>query len=489
MGARLDARLSVIAPDGTVLSDSRLPGSLVGQLANHSTRPEIVQARQDGFGTSRRDSDTTGRRYLYVARRVTGNPQIGFVRGAIHVEDLHADERTLLGPTAALIVAAIVILALPAYLIVRRWAAPVESLLEAGRKLAAGQLESPISAAGDDEFGELGAALEKTRLALLDKIRQAERQYHFLDLVVRGMKEGLLLVGADRRVRLVNDAFLSVFRPQVNPIGRPLSEIVRSPQIIQVIETVLETGKDQRERLKQLVERGRAFEVIAYAVRTEDAEARVGAVALFLDVTRIEKLEQTRRDFVANVSHELRTPLTSIKASAITLVDGAAEDDVLRERFLNTIVRQADRMAALVSDLSDLSRIETGSIQLDMRDVDVSTLVPDVIHQVSPRYEEMGLHVSVDLPLPFSVRADRGRLEQILVNLVDNAMKFNRSGGTVTVRGRFGPEGDPCWRSRTAGSVSPTRTKSASSSASTASSTPVPASTAAPAWGFRSANT
>lgn len=442
-GSLLAARITVIDPRGVVLADSRVPADHVRKLDNHASRPEVLAAKRDGLGQSMRLSASTGREYLYVARRIDGRAAFGTLRAAVRSEDLASEERALFGPTALLIVTAILILTVPAYFSVRRWSAPLESILEAGRKLAAGQLESSIHASGDDEFGELGAALEKTRLSLLGKIRQAERQYHFLDLVVRGMKEGLLLVGADRRVRLVNDAFLQVFQPQVPPVGRPLADIVRSPQIIHVIETVLETGRDQRERLKQLVERGRAFEVIAYAVRTEDEDARVGAVALFLDVTRIEKLEQTRRDFVANVSHELRTPLTSIKASAITLVDGAADDPDLRDRFLGTIVRQADRMTDLVSDLSDLSRIETGSIQLDLRDVDVSALVPDIIHQVAPRYGEMKLHVSVDLPLPFSVHADRGRLEQILVNLLDNAMKFNKPGGVVTVRGRMSSAGRP----------------------------------------------
>jgi two-component system phosphate regulon sensor histidine kinase PhoR len=322
-----------------------------------------------------------------------------------------------------------------AYWHARRWLRPLEDVVAASRRLAAGELESPVRTDSEGEIGEIETALERTRGTLLRKIRQLEGQYHLLELVFGGMKEALLVVDEERRVKLVNQAFRDVFRPAVIPEGRALSEVVRDPQVLRIIGGVLETGAERRERLPRLSPRGRAFEVISYALRTDDVEGRVGAVALFFDVTRIEKLEETRREFVANVSHELRTPLTSIKASAITLMDGTDDDVEMRERFLGTIVRQADRMTALVSDLTDLSKIETGAIELDVRDVDVAALAHDVFGQVAPRYEARELTTRIEMDSPFVIRADRGRVEQILVNLIDNAMKFSRPGGTVTVRG------------------------------------------------------
>jgi two-component system phosphate regulon sensor histidine kinase PhoR len=170
-------------------------------------------------------------------------------------------------------------------------------------------------------------------------------------------------------------------------------------------------------------------------LQAPDDRRTTGAVGLFFDLSRIEALETVRQEFVANVSHELRTPLTAIKAAALTLLEVPAEGEAGR-RFLETIHRNTERMTSLVDDLTDLSLIETGAIRLDIRPVDAAALAQDVVALLAPRYGALNLDVAVDLPRPFTIDADRRRLEQILVNLVDNAMKFNRRGGTVRITGR-----------------------------------------------------
>jgi two-component system phosphate regulon sensor histidine kinase PhoR len=409
----------------------------------HDDRPEIVGAIQRGWGSSERYSSTIGKRLFYVAMRIERDSDVGFARVAVPVSELAKAERAYLGPLIGLLVGSFLVLIVPIYLVVRRWSRPLEELIFSGERLAAGELDVAIPLGQTGELGALSSSMDRTRRALQRKIAEIEGQYQVLDLVVGGMKEALLLVDGDSRVKLVNDAFRQVFSPNVEPQGRRIDEAIRTPEIIKVIESVLESREDRRQRIGKLGSGNQVFEVVVTPVRVEEESERWGAVALFLDVTRIETLEKTRREFVANVSHELRTPLTSIKASAITLSDGAMEEPELAERFLSTIVRQADRMSALVADLSDLSRIETGAIELEIRDVEVPALVRDVITQVSTRHEGRGIRVLMDFGGTFTIKADRERLEQVLVNLVDNAMKFNHAGGTVTIRGSYSSEGRP----------------------------------------------
>lgn len=439
----LGARLSFIADNGSVLADSSQPGDAARALESHDDRPEIVGAIQRGWGSSERYSSTIGKRLFYVAMRVERESDVEFVRAAVPVSELAQAERAYLGPLIGLLVGAFLVLLVPIYLVVRRWSRPLEELIYSGERLAAGELDISIPLGQAGELGALSSSMDRTRRTLLHKIAEIEGQYHVLDLVVGGMKEALLLVDVDSRVKLVNDAFRQIFSPNVEPQGRRIDEAIRTPEIITIIELVIQSGEDRRQRIGKPGGGNQVFEVVVTPVRVEEQSDRWGAVALFLDITRIETLEKTRREFVANVSHELRTPLTSIKASAITLADGAMEEKELADRFLATIVRQADRMSALVADLSDLSRIETGAIELEIRDVEVPALVRDVISQVGTRHEGRDIRVLMDFSGPFTIKADRERLEQVLVNLVDNAMKFNHPGGTVTVRGFHNDEGRP----------------------------------------------
>jgi len=151
------------------------------------------------------------------------------------------------------------------------------------------------------------------------------------------------------------------------------------------------------------------------------------------DITRLEHLEDVRRNFVANVSHELRTPLTSIKAFVETLRDGGLTDRENSVKFLGIIQKHADRMGALIDDLTDLSLIETGAIALELAEIDAHPVVTDVVEQLEPRAESSEIEIEVEMPSPFHVRADRRRLEQVFLNLIDNAIKFNRTGGSVRV--------------------------------------------------------
>jgi len=430
-GTRLDVRVSLIDRNGRVVGDSSAPDERLGRLSNHLDRPEMMQARTEGWGQAYRRSDSTGERYYYLARRLDGAGDLAFVRIALPAWEVDRAEAPYLGLITLLVVGAPFALALLAYGVVRRWSRPIEQLSSAAARVAAGELDLAIPAAREDEIGDMGRAAERMRRALTGKIHEVEVERRSLASVIAGMQEGLLLVDDHRKIRLVNEAFRRVFGLQGDPTGRPLVEVLRRPAVLAAVDAAFGGEREVHERIADPGE-DRVYEIHAARLPAEKDQG-AGVVVIFFDISRLERLEGLRKEFVANVSHELRTPLTSIKAAALTLLEDPQGPPEARERFLGTIQRNAERMAGLVEDLADLSLIETGAAKLDKRPLDVAALCRDVAAQLAPRYERLGLAVSVEGAEKLVVEADRRRLEQVVVNLVDNAMKFNRPGGSVKI--------------------------------------------------------
>jgi two-component system phosphate regulon sensor histidine kinase PhoR len=297
-------------------------------------------------------------------------------------------------------------------------------------------------ARGAGSAGELGSALTRLVSGLVEEVDQGRREGLLLQSVVGAMKEGMVVLGHDRKIRVANDAFRQLFRTPFEPAGRLLAEVVRDPAVFRELEAALPPGGEVREALLHLPGSGRSFELRVSPLSGTRPEEPPGALILFFDVTRLEALERVRREFVADVSHELRTPLTSIKAFVENLIEERLADREESMKFLEIVRKHADRMGDLVDDLTDLSLIETGAIRLEMEPVDASELAEDVAETLALRARAAEVALRVDVPRPFTILADRRRLEQVLVNLVDNGIKFNRPGGVVRITGEV-REGHP----------------------------------------------
>jgi two-component system phosphate regulon sensor histidine kinase PhoR len=286
---------------------------------------------------------------------------------------------------------------------------------------------------GPGAAGELASALTRLVAELASRVDEGRREGRLLASVIGAMKEGMVVVGKDRKIRIANDAFRQLFRTPFDPVGRLLAEVVRDPAVFRELETALPEGGGMRETLLHVPGSGQTFELRVSPLSGATPDEPGGALILFFDVTRLEALERVRRDFVADVSHELRTPLTSIKAFVENLIEEGLEDPAEGLRFLEIVRKHADRMGALIDDLTDLSLIETGAVTLDIKPIDAAQVARDVIAQLAFRAEGSGVTVRLDVDGPFMIEADRRRLEQVLLNLVDNAIKFNRRGGLVRI--------------------------------------------------------
>lgn len=279
-------------------------------------------------------------------------------------------------------------------------------------------------------------ARAETNERLRAALAKSGHDENLLRSIVASVAEGLVITGRESEVLLINDAARSLLALGQRPIVR-LTNVSRDPQVHSAFARALSTG----ERVEARVElRGSTGEKRVLRLHTAPLRLREGqpaeadgVVGAFIDISKLELLERVRQEFLANVSHELRTPLSVITAYTETLLDGALDDRDHSLRFLHTIQRNAERMRALVNDISELSAIETGAVQLQLERLPLRELVNDICAALTPRAAQYEVRLENKVSEEFYVTADRRRLEQILINLVDNAVKFNHRAGRVVV--------------------------------------------------------
>ncbi len=282
---------------------------------------------------------------------------------------------------------------------------------------------------------QLLAEREQSNRRLRETLGKSERDETLLRSILASVAEGLVITGRNSDVLLINDAARRLFELGAKPINR-LTDISRDSQIHRTLSNVLTIGDRVETRLEVRTSAGSAEKRIlnmhSAPLRLGDGQTD-GVVSAFVDITKLERLERVRQEFLSNVSHELRTPLAAITAYTETLIDGGLDDADNSLRFLNTIHRNAERMRALVNDVSELSAIESGTVALSLERLALRQFVNDVFTGLAPRASQHGVRLDNKVADDFYVTADRRRLEQIIINLVDNAIKFNYPGGNVAV--------------------------------------------------------
>ncbi len=249
--------------------------------------------------------------------------------------------------------------------------------------------------------------------------------------IIDTTRECVLVVGDDNRIAASNAAAAEAFARQNGPMeNRRLSEIIRDPKLHEAFGNALIYRKTSDIRFETAVPNARKYDVHVAPIRLDGRDCAIG---FFYDITQIERLETVRQEFLSNISHELRTPLTSILAFVETLEDGAIDDKENNRRFLGVIRRNGERMHSLISDILELSLIESGKVSVEIRDVNLSNLVEQVFTDLSANAAARGIELISEVEANRIVNADAFRLEQMLTNLIDNAIKFNRPSGSVTV--------------------------------------------------------
>ncbi len=426
------ARVTVILQSGIVIADSNTDPT---GMENHLDRPEIQKALVAGNGSDIRFSDTILQSFLYAAVRVeSGGRVIGFVRLADSLDEVEGNvarlRRTVVGYTA--LAGSIVILL--SFLITNRALAPLRRLANEVRRLGSGATSLDLPAARKDEIGVLSQSFGEIAEQLNDQMEGFKEERGRLKAVLRYMTDAVLIVSEAGKVTLINPAAERIFNTRAeHALGQTLVEVVRQHQFVDLWKTALANGRQQIVTLETTPER-----LFIQGIATPLGESLPGSTLLvFQDLTRIHKLETVRRDFVSNVSHELRTPLASMKAVTETLKGGALEDPSEAQRFFQHLENEIDNMTQAVVELLELSRIESGQVPFKLKPVEPLRLLQAAAERMEVQAERAGLTLTVDGPadLP-AVRADAERIEQVLINLLHNAIKFTPSGGAVSASAR-----------------------------------------------------
>ncbi len=442
LGERTATRITLILPGGEVLGDSREEPA---RMDNHLNRPEVMAALGGEVGREIRYSNTLDRNMLYVALPVmAGGRLLGVVRTSVAATAL---DRTLRGlylriAGGGLLVALAV--SLVSLGVSRRIARPLEEMRRGADRFAHGELGQPLPVTGAEEVAGLAEALNRMAGQLDDRLGTVVRQRNEQEAVLASMVEGVLAVDRGERILRLNGAaeqLLGVTSAEAT--GRPIQEAVRKTDLQRFVTRALES-EDPVESDIVLRSAGEERFLQAHGTMLRDAQGeQIGALIVLNDVTRLRRLENMRKDFVANVSHELKTPITAIKGSVETLLDGALSDPESARRFLQIIARQGERLNLIIDDLLTLSRIEQ---EADRREIALQrTPLQEVLRAAvqACSVAAAGRKVLIDLEVPegLEVQVNPALLEQAVINLIDNAVKYSPADTRVRVEAEASGEG------------------------------------------------
>jgi len=417
LGRKIHARITVIAPDGTVLADSEENPKL---MANHGTRTEIAQAMEGNMGRFLRESETLKKPMLYVAVPVINNDKIsGVVRLSMFLKDIntiinHARMRIL-----AIFSGIIALSLLISFIFARSISRPIKELSAVSRRIADEDFSARVFLKSNDELRELADSFNNMATRMKTLFDELTKQKEELDSVISSLQEGILVLDIEEEIVLCNNSFRKIIGNNLAE-GRPYWEYFRIPQFDELIKKTKTTKTNISEEI--------SFNNKAFLCSATFLGAKEEIAVIFHDITSIRDLEKIKTDFVSNISHELRTPLTAIKGFVETLQDTVISEE--NRHYLDIIRRNTDRMINIISDLLFLSELEEKSIKLEPAEVDLKILLEGTIKIFEQKLKEksLSLNVDIDAELPL-IKADPFKLEQMFINLIDNAIKYTEKGG------------------------------------------------------------
>lgn len=412
-----ETRATIIAHDGTVLADSKADPKT---MENHASRPEVAAALAGRTGTAMRLSHTVGVEFLYVA--VPSGDKVARLAYPLSAFRAHISEirGTLLKATALALIFALLLALAVAQTVSTR----LKRIVQFAGKVAGGDLSARISESSGDEIGQMAMALDRTARRLQENFEEVRESRSQLEALLNSMNDGVIAVSPELKVLWANHAMRAIVHRPVQ-VGAPVTELVRHPDFLAMLRTALQSKKRESAIVASFSGR-RSFSV------TAEPLPNGGVVSVLHDISEIERVEKTRRDFIANVSHELRTPLTSIRGYAETVLEGDEIHGGARE-FVQIIRRNAERMARLTEDLLVLARVESGEEKLDLRPHPARELVAEAAAAMQESARAAGVEISIDQVADTLVLADPYAIQQVFGNLISNAVRYAQTGKKIVL--------------------------------------------------------
>lgn len=424
-----NARVTIIADDGTVIGESQADSN---RMENHGDRIEIKDALSGKVGKSSRFSSTEKIDMMYIAVPVNEDNVPKYVmRLAVPLTDIQSIQRSFLKYISIAILAGLLCSFIIAYSFARRITNPINHMTKISSQIANGSYDKRINLRSNDEIGELAHTFNYMAEKLQITIHDLSDKKNNLEAILKSMQSGVIAVDNIGRIILVNPAAVNMFGLKDNVVGKHVLEVIRNAEL----DNIIYNCQDENKEIKLNYPEKRILRVKATPIMDiEGSNNKLGVVVVMQDVTELKKLEQIRTDFVANVSHELKTPLTSIKGFTETLRNGAIKDPSASEKFLDIINIETDRLTRLINDILNLSELENKRQNIPFEKISINTAIDEVEEMMKniARLKNIKLTFSKETAVSY-VMGNHDKVKQLLINLIDNAIKYTHEGGSVEV--------------------------------------------------------
>jgi two-component system phosphate regulon sensor histidine kinase PhoR len=437
-GKNSSTRITVVSADGTVLADSSEDPT---KMSNHASRPELITAFAGQPGYSVRYSNTLDKNMLYVAIPLSSYSEKfpGALRLSVPISSIDNDIKTIYLKVAFGCVLVVIIAGIVTLIVSRRIVRPLEIMKNGAERLVRGETEHlltvDITGMSSEMYG-LSKSLNRMANQLRERINTITLQHNELETVFFSMAEMVLAIDTNKKIIRLNRSaasFFDIFADEAK--GKVLNEVISNNDLHKIIEEVLEHSSSVEKNIVLLVDEDRIY-LQARAVQLEDEQKNpIGVLVVLNDMTRLHKLENMRRDFVANVSHELKTPVTSIQGYVETLLDGAIDDRDDAERFLKIVARQTSRLDAIIDDLLMLSRIELNADQdeINLIRIRLNEVLESAILTCHPKAQEKNIQINLTCDENLHAKINPNLIEQAVINLVSNAITYSPEKSKVNL--------------------------------------------------------
>jgi two-component system phosphate regulon sensor histidine kinase PhoR len=429
-------RITIINFDGTVLGES---DSNFNEMQNHLNRKEVKEAIEGKMGTDERFSQTLKVTYLYVALPIKESDII--VRVSIPLYQLNSINKAFFFYTIIGILVGLMLTILISFKLSKVITDPIRQLINTSKEIAGGNYKKRVNINSKDEIGQLahtfnGMAdkLDETLSGIMDKNVR-------VDTVINSMRDGIIAVDTEYKILLINTIACDIFGVKHGPgiIGKNLIQITRNAKVNSILIDTIKNNHpltDEIMMFSPLKNTDNIYKIYTNPIKNTDIIKSVnsGGVITLHDVTSVKKLEQIRTEFVSNVTHELKTPLTSIRGFVETLKSGAIEDTAVATKFLDIIDIEAERLHTLINDILQLSEIEVMRKDDNLKENNLGSIIDEVILILDAAAQKKGVKLEVEADENIIMLVNKNRIKQMLINLVDNAIKYNVENGTVHIK-------------------------------------------------------
>jgi len=411
-------RITYINVSGNVIYDSEADANT---MENHNNRPEVIDSRSKGIGSSIRYSATIKMNMMYVA---TSFDSSNIIRSSMPMKNISKFETSYFKYYAMILLVVVIVSIFTSYKLINLMLRPIKDLENATAQITNGDLNKRARVTSSDEIGHLGNTFNEMADKLQKTINNSIEQHNRLEAILISMDSGIIAVDKNKKIIMINPYAENIFHITTNVIGENFLDIIRNHELEDIFS---------RENYEMQESSTISYREKTLRIRTADiidGGIHMGTVAVIQDITDLRKLENMRSQFVANVSHELKTPLTSIKGFAETLKD--VEDHEIREKFLNIINDEAERLTRLINDILILSDIEQHREE-KIETINVKDIINDVYYLMKNTADSKNIFLSINNVEDLEIVGNSDRLKQMLINLVDNAIKYSENGDKVFI--------------------------------------------------------